>query len=199
MDLISVALGTGAAPLINVMPNQMFRNDAGRVFRNITTSGGFGHLQKGHAVAFGDIDNTGLLDVFEEIGGAMTGDKSYSVLFKNPGNTNHWVKLDLVGVSSNRFAVGARVRVQVRDAEGNARDIYRTVGSGGSFGSSSLRLHIGVGTAQIIDFIEIRWPGGQAQTQRLAGPIRADARYKITQGSSRLEDVEIAVNKRAVQ
>ena len=54
-------LGTGAAPLNNIVPNQMFRNDAGRRFQNVTTSGGFGHLQKGHAVAFGDIDDTGVL------------------------------------------------------------------------------------------------------------------------------------------
>ena len=185
-------LGTGAAPLGNIVPNQMFRNNAGRDFQNVTTSGGFGHLQKGHAVAFGDIDNSGAQDVFEEIGGAMTGDKFYSVLFKNPGNTNHWVKLDLVGVSSNRYAVGARVRVQVHEADGTARDIYRTVGSGGSFGSSSLRLHVGLGTARSIDAVEIRWPGGAANTQRIVGPIAADARYEIRQDGSTARRVPLA-------
>ena len=187
-------LGTGAAPLGNIVPNQMFRNDAGRDFQNVTTSGGFGHLQKGHAVAFGDIDNTGVQDVFEEIGGAMTGDKFYSVLFKNPGNANHWVKLDLVGVSSNRFAVGARVRVRVREADGKPRDIYRTVGSGGSFGSSPLRLHVGLGSARSIDEIEIRWPGGAANTQRLAGPIAADARYEIRQDGHAARPLPLAAN-----
>jgi hypothetical protein len=63
-------LGTGAAPLTNIVPHQMFRNAGGRHFQNVTTSGGFGHLQKGHAVAFGDIDNDGTQDVFEMIGGA---------------------------------------------------------------------------------------------------------------------------------
>ena len=48
----------------------MFRNAEGKFFQDVTTSGGFGHLQKGHAVAFGDIDNDGNLDVFEVIGGA---------------------------------------------------------------------------------------------------------------------------------
>ncbi len=188
-------LGTGAAPLINVVPNQMFRNDAGRVFQNVTTSGGFGHLQKGHAVAFGDVDNTGSQDVFETIGGAMTGDKFYSVLFKNPGNANHWVKLDLVGVTSNRFAVGARIRLRVREADGKPRDIYRTVGSGGSFGSSSLRPHIGIGSARSIDELEIRWPGGNAETQRISGPIAADTRYEIKQGDNSLRKVVIGTTK----
>jgi hypothetical protein len=183
-------LGTGAAPLNNIVPNQMFRNAEGRFFQNVTTSGGFGHLQKGHAVAFGDVDNSGSQDVFAAIGGAMTGDKSYSVLFKNPGNNNHWLKLDLVGVKANRFAVGARVRVQVRDANGQARDIYRTVGSGGSFGASSLRLHIGIGSASTIDSLEIRWPGINL-TQRIAGPIGADARYELKEGDPVLRKVVV--------
>lgn len=68
-------LGTGAAPLTNIVPNQMFRNHGGRYFQNVTTSGGFGHLQKGHGVAFGDIDNSGNQDVFEVIGGAYSADR----------------------------------------------------------------------------------------------------------------------------
>lgn len=47
-------LGTGAAPLNNLVPNRMFRDHQGRRFQDVTTSGGFGHLQKGHGVAFGD-------------------------------------------------------------------------------------------------------------------------------------------------
>jgi hypothetical protein len=188
-------VGTGAAPLNNIVPNQMFRNNEGRDFQNVTTSGGFGHLQKGHAVAFGDIDNTGVLDVFEAIGGAMTGDKFYSVLFKNPGNANHWVKLDLRGIKSNRFAVGARVRVQVSGADGQMRDIYRTVGSGGSFGSSSLRLHVGVGNAQSIHSIEIRWPRVDAPIQRIVGPIAVDSRYEIKEDDNTLRKVGMGASR----
>ena len=177
-------VGTGAAPLSNIVPHQMFRNDHGKSFQNVTTSGGFGHLQKGHGVAFGDIDNSGNQDVFEVIGGAFTADRFYSALFKNPGHGNHWVKLDLTGTKSNRFAVGGRVRVRVTE-DGHPRDIYRTVNSGGSFGSSSLRPHIGVGKATTIDAIEVRWPGGG--TQQFAGPIAADATYAIREGDDRLK------------
>jgi hypothetical protein len=122
-------LGTGAAPLTNIVPHQMFRNAGGRFFQNVTTSGGFGHLQKGHAVAFGDIDNNGQQDVFEMIGGAFTADRFYSVLFKNPGHGNHWIKLRLAGVKANRMGVGARLHVQITE-NGNLRQIYRTVSSG---------------------------------------------------------------------
>ena len=176
-------LGTGAAPLTNIVPHQMFRNAEGRFFQNVTTSGGFGHLQKGHAVAFGDVDNTGNQDVFEVIGGAYTSDRFYSALFKNPGHGNHWVKLRLTGTKSNRFAVGARIRARVTE-EGRSRDIYKTVNSGGSFGASSLRPHIGLGKATAIDELEIRWPGGG--TQQFKGPIATDQIYEIREGDTRL-------------
>jgi len=182
---LDVYLGTGAAPLNNIVPNQMFRNADGRVFQNVTTAGGFGHLQKGHAVAFGDIDNTGVQDIVANIGGAMTGDKGYSVLFKNPGgNANHWLKLDLVGVKANRSGVGARVRLTLLDADGRQREVWRTVGSGGSFGASSQRQHIGLGGATRVDRLEIRWPAATGW-QRVEGPIDLDSRIEVTEGIAR--------------
>lgn len=178
-------LGTGAAPLNNIVPHQMFRNHEGRWFDNVTTSGGFGHLQKGHAVAFGDIDNDGNQDVVEEIGGAFTADKFWTAIFKNPGHGNHWIKLNLVGVKANRFAVGARIRVQATE-NGKPRQIFRTVNSGGSFGSSSLRPHIGLGKATAVDSLEIRWPGS-GLVQRFQGPIAADHTYEVKEGAKELK------------
>lgn len=181
---LDIYLGTGAAPLHNVVPNRMFRNDGGRRFQDVTISGGFGHLQKGHAVAFGDVDNDGQVDVFENIGGAMVGDKFYSVLFKNPGHAGHWLKLALQGTTSNRFGVGARIRVRTVDAQGRPRDIHRTVGSGGSFGASSLRMQIGVGPATTVSEIEVRWPGGKMQ--RFDGPIAVDRSHVARQAEPAL-------------
>jgi ASPIC/UnbV protein len=137
-------------------------------------------LQKGHGVAFGDIDNDGNQDVIEVIGGAYTADRFWTALFKNPGHGNHWVKLNLVGTVANRFAVGARIRVRITE-DGKPRDIYRTVGSGGSFGASSLRPHIGVGKASVIDELEVRWPGS-GLAQAIRGPIAADATYELREG-----------------
>src|SRR5262249_48759549 len=56
---LDLYLGTGDPDLSTVIPNRMFRNAEGRFFEDVTTSGGFGHLQKGHGVAFGDLDNDG--------------------------------------------------------------------------------------------------------------------------------------------
>ena len=181
-------VGTGAAPLTSIVPHQMFRNHQGQYFENVTTSGGFGHLQKGHGVAFGDIDNSGNQDVIEVIGGALTADRFWTALFKNPGHGNHWIKLNVVGVHANRFAVGARIRVRTTE-DGKQRDIYRTVNSGGSFGASSLRPHIGLGKTRVIDQLEIRWPGSGV-VQTFPGPIAADATYELREGGSALKSVQ---------
>ena len=173
-------LGTGAPPLTTLVPNRMFRNDRGRAFQDVTTSGGFGNLQKGHAVAFGDIDGSGNQDIVEEMGGVYPSDKFWTALYKNPGHGNHWVKLRLTGVKANRFAVGARLRI-VATEEGKPREIFATVSSGGSFGASSLRPHIGLGKAAAIDLLEIRWPGS-GTVQQFQGPLPADRTYEVREG-----------------
>src|SRR5438045_7948375 len=111
-------LGTGDPNLSTLIPNRMFRNAEGRFFQDVTTAGGFGHLQKGHGIAFGDIDNDGDQDVFEKMGGAVEADHYRSVLYENPGNDNRWLKLKLVGVPSNRSGIGARIKVTVDSSEG---------------------------------------------------------------------------------
>jgi hypothetical protein len=145
--------GTGDPTLSSLMPNRMFRNDAGKVFQDVTTSGGFGHVQKGHGIAFGDVDNDGDQDVFAVLGGAYEGDGFQRTLFRNPGHGNNWVTLRLQGTKSNRDAIGARVEVRMPE-----RTIYRTISTGGSFGSESLQEEIGLGSATRIEAITIQWP-----------------------------------------
>src|SRR5205823_12826185 len=94
-------LGTGNPDLSTLIPNRMFRNNEGKFFQDVTTSGGFGHLQKGHGVAFADLDNDGDQDILANLGGAYTGDIYRKALFENPGNSNRWLKLKLVGLQSN--------------------------------------------------------------------------------------------------
>lgn len=183
-------LGTGAAPLTYIVPNRMFRSHEGKYFDDVTTSGGFGHLQKGHGVAFADIDNDGNQDILEVIGGAFTADRFWPVFFKNPGHGNHWIKLSLVGVHANRFAVGAMIRVRITE-DGKSRDIYRTVNSGGSFGATTLRPHIGLGKATVIDELEIRWPGS-GLIETVKGPILADASYELREGEGSLRSLRVS-------
>ncbi len=148
---------TGAPDLRAVIPNLMYRNDGGKSFQDVTTSGGFGNVQKGHGVAFGDIDNDGDQDIYVVMGGAYTGDVYPNLLFQNPGHGNHWITLKLQGTKTNRAAIGARIRVHVETPAGG-RDIHAVVSTGGSFGSSSLQQEIGLGDAVSIRRVEITWP-----------------------------------------
>ncbi len=174
-------LGTGDPDLGTLIPNRMFRNADGKYFQDVTASGGFGHLQKGHAVAFGDIDNDGDQDIYEDMGGAYPGDTARNVLYENPGHGNHWITLKLEGVQSNRAAIGARIKVTVREKSGG-RVIYKTVGSGGSFGGSPLRQEIGLGQAESIVQVEIFWPR-TGRTQQLK-EFAMDHFYKVREGDS---------------
>ena len=164
-----------------LFPNRMFRNADGKRFQDVTTAGGFGHLQKAHGIAFAAVNNDGQQDIYEVMGGAFAGDKYYSVLYANPGHDSHWVTLKLEGVQSNRSAIGARVRVIVGTPAGE-RSIYRTVSTGGSFGVSPQRQEIGLGAAESIEAIEIMWPV-TGKTQRLRG-VPMDRFYKIKEGGS---------------
>lgn len=181
-------LGTGAPDLAMLIPNRMFRNAEGKFFQDVTTSSGTGHLQKGHGVAFGDIDNDGDQDIYITIGGAFTGDFYWNSLFLNPGHGNNWLTLKLEGVKANRGAIGARIRVTAVTAEGD-RDIYAVVSSGGSFGGSSLQQEIGLGKASAIRQVEIVWPGsGYRQILRDVGINQI---VKVREGSNNLIKVQL--------
>lgn len=174
--------GTGNPDLRSVIPNRMFRNVVGKRFDEVTLPGGFGHLQKGHATAFADLDRDGDEDVFMVIGGAYQGDRYTSVLFENPGwQDNAWVTLLLEGRSANRSAIGARVELVVDERGGGTRTIHRTVGTGGSFGAGSLQLHVGLGPATRVRRVRIRWPDLARSTTSYTD-LAVNRFYRIVQG-----------------
>jgi tetratricopeptide (TPR) repeat protein len=155
---LDIYLGTGNPSYASLIPNVLLKNIDGKKFVDVTSSSGTGELHKGHGVAFADLENNGKVDIAEEIGGAVPGDRHAFRLFENPGNDNDWITVKLVGVKSNRGAIGARIHVTVENAGVPPREIYRTVNSGGSFGASPLEQHIGIGKSAHIDNIEIWWP-----------------------------------------
>ena len=183
---LDIYLATGRPNYKMLVPNVMLRNEGGKRFQNVTTSGGFGHLQKGHGVAFADIDNDGDQDIYHQLGGFYPGDQYRNVLFKNPGHGNQFLIVKLIGTQSNRNGVGARIRVTVTTPQGK-RTLHRAVGSVSSFGGSPLRQEIGLGMADSIARVEIDWPGS-ATTQVLRG-VPLDGMIQVTEGTEGFESI----------
>jgi hypothetical protein len=176
-------LGTGAPEFSSVVPNKMYRNNGGKSFDDVTAAGGFGHIQKGHGIAFGDLDRDGDEDIFECFGGAFDGDVYEDILFENPiGQDNGWVVLQLRGETSNKMAIGAKVRLSI-ETPGGTRTLYRTVSTGGSFGASSLQLEVGLGDATKIKEISIIWPNRDQSVQVLRD-IQMKKYVRITEGNN---------------
>jgi len=181
--------GTGNPDFKSLVPNKLFRNIGGKMFADVTTSSRTGNLQKGHGVAFADLRNTGIQDIFIEMGGAFKGDSYTSSLYVNPGQTdNNWISLKLEGLKANKAAIGSHIKLTFTE-NGVQRSVYKDVNSGGSFGSSPLRQEIGIGQAKSIDDIEIKWAGSQT-VQHLKN-VMPNQFLHITEGNDQAEVIHL--------
>jgi hypothetical protein len=155
-------LGTGSPDLTHIVPNRFFMNLEGKRFADRTAASRLGHLQKGHGIAFADFDQDGDQDILANLGGAVPADRFQPALFTNPGNGNGWLEVHLVGTESNRSAIGARIEAVINDE----RSVHRHVLSGGPFGASPLRQFIGLGKADRVRELIVRWPSGRVERWR---------------------------------
>jgi len=181
---LDIYLGTGDPDFQTLMPNVLLRNDAGRRFQDVTAAAGVGHLQKGHGVAFADLDQDGDQDLVHQLGGFYPGDRFVNALFRNPGGGGRFLVLQPEGRRSPRSGHGARVRVTV-DTPAGPRRIHRAVGSVSSFGGSPARQEIGLGDATRIVDLEIDWPGSSSRQVVTGVPL--DARIRVVEGQAGFE------------
>src|SRR5262249_2104698 len=126
-------------------------------FAEITTSSRTGRLQKGHGVAIGDWDRDGNVDLFIQMGGPINGDKYHNVLFQNPGRDNSWLTVKLVGKTTNRSAIGARIEAGTAGGDSPVT-VHRHVSSGSSFGANPLQQTLGLGSARKLAVLKVYWP-----------------------------------------
>lgn len=173
-------LTTGVPDLRSIIPNRMYLNQKGKSFVDVTNDGGFGHIQKGHGVSFGDLDNDGDQDLYHVLGGAYEGDNFRNALFENPGSKNNWIILELEGKTANRSAIGAVVKFSITE-NGSSRNLYRRIGTGGSFGSSSLQAEVGIGQATKVNSIEVKWPNKEHAVQTFSN-VQAGKKYYLVEG-----------------
>ena len=101
--------------------------------------------------AFADFDNDGDVDVF--VNNVHDVPELYRLDVKDGG---HWLTVRLVGVTSNRSAIGARVRVTA----GGMTQVQEVRGGGSYYSQNDLRPNFGLGAARTIERLEVRWPNG---------------------------------------
>ncbi len=179
---LDIYIGTGWRTCSGLFPNRMFKNVQGRRFEDVTMSSGTGQLQKGQGISFADWDGDGDLDLFVETGGAVPGDRSWNLLFRNPGHGRHWLKVRLVGTRTNRAALGAKIRVDIESKDGRKRSIFRTVGDNSSSGGNTLVQSIGLlDAAKVVD-LTVTWPA--SRTTQTFRNLDSDQAIEITEGAA---------------
>ena len=159
--------------------NHLFVNQEGRFTEVSSESGpGLKIARSYRGIAFGDYDNDGDVDLF------LTALDEAGVLLRNDstGGGNH-LQIRLVGTSSNRDAVGARVTVTA----GGRRQIRERKGGGSYLSSSEPRLHFGLGSATAAQAVEVRWPDGRKET---LSNVPAGRSIVIRQGSGIVDRTE---------
>ncbi|MEX0708268.1 MAG: CRTAC1 family protein [Woeseia sp.] len=178
-----LACRTGAANIAN----RYYDNDGTGRFTLVANAGGAeGPIGTNVAdgagtadsVVVADYDNDGFLDLFVNNGFNLR-PKGYggpSNLFRNLGNNNRWLQLDLVGTRGTREALGARVQV-------TAQGLTQTRAVDGGYHRWSQnhgRIHFGLGSANAVD-VSIRWPDGTIENHN---NVAANAFYTATEGGA---------------
>ncbi len=152
--------------------NLLFRNLGNGTFANVMPPiGGLALKKVSRGAAIGDYDNDGDLDIL------VTNCNQRPDLLQNTvGNRNNWIQIQVVGEKSNRSGIGTKIKVVT------GRHVqYREVQSGGSYLSfHDLRAHFGVGKAEQIDLLEIRWPSGQIDS---GTNLSVNHRFLVVEGS----------------
>ncbi len=160
---LDIYLGQGQPSFTGMVPHILYRNVDGKRFVDVTAATETGELHKGHSIAFADLERDGYEDIVALTGGAVPADKHVMLVFRNPGNGNDWINVKLIGVKTNRTAVGAQIKVTVQDGNGPERAIYRRVGENSSFGGNPLEQHIGLGPHAKIVSLDIWWPASNTR------------------------------------
>lgn len=141
--------------LAGFQQKKVFMNDGSGQFREVAQAVGITDVYDGRSIALADFWNRGVLD-------AVVANQSGPVLlYRNTASpANHWIQFELEGQGSNRSAIGASVRVFWN----GQKQLQQVLGGSGFCAQNDRRLHFGLGKANAVERVEIRWPSGKTQT-----------------------------------
>jgi len=155
-----------------------FLNSGGERFAHTASVTGLDYIDDGRAASIVDWDLDGDLDIWTS---NRTGPR-VRYLQNNAGNAQNFVAFNLTGTTSNRDAIGARLEVKL---PGDDKLSIKTLRAGDGFLSqSSKSLHFGVGQAEQIEQLIVRWPDGS--TEQFAD-LPSNHRYRVVQGTASIE------------
>jgi len=106
----------------------------------------------------GDVNNDGKMDIL-----VMDADGPPVLLLNRTDSRNHAVMFRLIGMKSNKAAVGTRVRVRT----GKLTQMGEVQAGSSYLSQNDLRLHFGIGTHAIVDKVEIVWPTDKKRRFRI--------------------------------
>ena len=137
--------------------DQLFSYAGDGQYEDISLASGpyFQEERVGRGGCFGDYDNDGDLDAY-----IVNLDDSGVFLRNDKGSKNHWIEIKLVGTTSNRDGIGARIKIK---SSGKVQTTQKKSASG-YLSQNDPRIHFGLGESDVVEEIEVVWPSGKVQT-----------------------------------
>ncbi|PKP29152.1 MAG: hypothetical protein CVU01_01435, partial [Bacteroidetes bacterium HGW-Bacteroidetes-18] len=136
--------------------DQLFENAGNGKFKDVSVEKGeyFRKEYVGRGACLGDYDNDGDIDIY-----IVNLNSPGMFLRNNKGNQNNWLTLNLVGNTSNRDGIGARIKLM---AGGKVQTAHKKSTSG-YLSQNDSRIHFGLMKNDVVEKIEIKWPSGKFQ------------------------------------
>jgi len=160
------------------LPNRVFRNKGSMAFEDLSSKAGasFSVAAAHRSAAFGDLNNDGKIDAVVTVLNGPPEIWMNRSNTQNGSNRNHWIILKLVGVKSNRDGLGTKVKVT-----SSLGAQYNEATTAVSYNSSSdKRVHFGLGSAAVVDSIELTWPSGIKQVLK---NVKVDQILTVTESA----------------
>jgi tetratricopeptide (TPR) repeat protein len=177
---LDLVFGNGSPKMDRFDPLVLMESD-GHKFRNTTFAAGLPFTGKSHGANLADLFGDGRLSVIVGAGGAYPGDLLTTSIYCPRTLPGNYLNVRLVGVKSNRSAIGARVILQA-----GGKKQHREVSGGTNFGCAPLEQHFGLGNLENIESLEVRWPSGLKQ---VFTDIPINKTCEFTEGSAGWRDV----------